>query len=146
MTEQMTSFEQLDAYLARDFNPDYWYDDAYSFAMQWIAEFTSADWVALRASALCRPPDWQQRCAYALIGSPATASADLLLQMAGADDDAISWTAVSALKALRWNGVHPQLAPTLDERLTRLARAKPMALDAIDWLRQYAQETAAIKN
>lgn len=133
-----TSFKRLDAYLTRDFNPDYWYDDACRLAMQWIAEFAPVDWAALRAHAPHRPPEWQGRCAYALIGAAAIDGADLLLQIAGCDDDDTAWTAVAALKSLSWDGLHPMLTPALDKRLRQLVLARPMASDAIDWLRQSA--------
>jgi hypothetical protein len=137
----MTSFDRLDAYLARDFNADYWYDDAFRLAAQWIAGFGPADWASLRAHAPDRPAAWQGRCAYALVGTPAAESADLLLQMASSDDDDAAAAAVATLATLKWDGLRPLLTPVLDERLSRLGGTRPMASHAIGWLHEHAHQT-----
>ena len=132
----MTAFDHLDAYLARDFNPDYWYDDACRLARRWISEFSAADWAALRSAVPARAAAWQGRCAYALIGAPAGEAAALLLALSASEDDAVAATAVSALRTLQWDGGGMPLPAALDQRLDRLAQTQPMAAQDIGWLRQ----------
>lgn len=134
----MNAFDLLDTYLARDFNPDHWYDDAHRFAVQQIAAFTSADWAALVVQTPKRPFAWQRRCAYVLAGSSSAHSAELLLQLAASDDDGAAWTAVCALDTLRWGTQHPVLTPGLEQRLDRLAASNAMASSAVDALRRRA--------
>ena len=134
----MTPFEELDRYLARDFNPDYWYDEACELATQWVAKFTPADWSVLGSQWQNRSAEWQGRCAYSLIGTLASHSATILLQMAASPDDEVASTAVDALNSLNWRGERPNLKPELIARLERLSASNPSAAMAVQALLRHA--------
>src|SRR5438128_955934 len=135
----MTAFEELDTYIARDFNPDYWYDDAHRIARPMVARFTPSDWETLAKIWRLRPLPWQLRCSYSLMGTDASDSEGILMEMAGSADDDLATTSIGVLNSLRWEKRTPVIPLELNARFDQLSGANPIAANAIGFLRQKAQ-------
>ena len=113
----MTTFQELDAYLSKDFSEDYWADDASLYARELVKQLTTQDWDALKSSWQNRSKEWQVRCAEIIDWGEARQAVPLLLEMIREEDDELTLTAADSLRSI---GVAELDLPVGDDVLKRL--------------------------
>lgn len=96
----MTTFQELDAYLSKDFSEDYWADDASLYARELVKQLSSQDWNALKSCWKNRSKQWQVRFAEILDWGETRRAVSLLQQMIQVRDDELTLTAADSLRSL----------------------------------------------
>ena len=95
----MDTFDELDRYLAVDYSPNLWSDDAIDRATELLDGLSEADWHRLERTWKDRPIAWQVRLADAVFGSDKPRVIDLLCQMLKSPEVEVAIAAAESLEA-----------------------------------------------
>ncbi len=130
----MATFQELDAYLSKEFSEDYWADDASLYACELVKQLTTDDWNALKSSWRYRSKHWQERCAEIINWADVRYSVPLLLEMVQVDDDELTLTAADSLRSIGVGELDLSVGENVLERLQAVAQNGKIAKRIINEL------------